>query len=103
MSKSSQFYTMDDLIDLFDLSKASIYKWRKKGKFPEPIFSVGKSPRWVKEEIDALLKEIRAVKLSDIKRLKALQSDSEPINSFKLFLIARRLGTQESQEEKPFE
>jgi|TARA_B110000967_G_C18586963_1_gene412493 prophage regulatory protein len=45
----------------FTLSRATIYRWMKEGKFPKPIHLGANMVRWKKSDIDNWLAEREAV------------------------------------------
>ena len=45
----------------FTLSRATIYRWMKEGKFPKPIHLGANMVRWKKSDIDNWLAERQAV------------------------------------------
>mgnify|MGYP000315344389 FL=1 len=45
----------------FTLSRATIYRWMKEGKFPKPIHLGANMVRWKKSDIDNWLAEKEAV------------------------------------------
>ena len=52
MSKE-YYYLRQDLESLFQISRATIYRWVKEGSFPKPIHLGANMVRWKASDIDA--------------------------------------------------
>jgi prophage regulatory protein len=44
-----KFYTLKEVMEIFQVSKSTIYKWVKEGKFPEQVKLGGSQTRWTEE------------------------------------------------------
>lgn len=53
-------YTIDDIAELFKVSKRTIYGWRKTATFPKPLNLPGVQPRWAADDIQNYLEEMKA-------------------------------------------
>ena len=51
----SPWYTIGDMMRLFDVTDKTIWKWTAAGKLPEPRRHGRRWTRWVKSEVDELL------------------------------------------------
>jgi predicted DNA-binding transcriptional regulator AlpA len=52
----SPWYTISDMMRLFDVTDRCIWTWVRAGKLPEPRRQGRRWTRWPREEIDAWLK-----------------------------------------------
>ncbi len=50
----SKFLSMAKVCERFGVHRATIYRWCKRGRFPQPIMLFG-TPRWTEDGIDACL------------------------------------------------
>jgi len=55
------WYDISDMMKLFDVTDRCIWSWVSRGLLPRPRKQGRRWTRWVKEEIDALLKQWGAV------------------------------------------
>jgi predicted DNA-binding transcriptional regulator AlpA len=53
----SPWYSVSDMMRLFDVTDRCIWTWVSRGLLPQPRKQGRRWTRWVKEEVDALLKE----------------------------------------------
>jgi len=55
----SPWYSMTDLMRLFDVSKGTILNWEADGKIPRAVRMSRKWTRWPKAAVDAVLRSMR--------------------------------------------
>lgn len=51
-----QMLDSNDVMSLFHMSKTTLWRHIKEGKFPEPVY-VGRSPLWNQKRVEAWLEE----------------------------------------------
>jgi prophage regulatory protein len=51
--------TVKDIIAMLKVSKSTIYKWIKDGKFPKPL-KFGRNSRWTEEMIKEFIDGLKA-------------------------------------------
>jgi predicted DNA-binding transcriptional regulator AlpA len=47
--------TLSDLVEMFDVTRVTIWQWVQRGHLPEPIRVGGRKPYWTSEQIESLL------------------------------------------------
>ncbi len=52
----SKLLTQKDLIDYLQVTRQTIYQWRRRGIFPKP-YQIGKFLRWKQEDIDQFVNQ----------------------------------------------
>ena len=62
MSKE-YYYLRQDLESLFQISRATIYRWVKEGSFPQPIHLGANMVRWKVSDIEAWVIDREATNL----------------------------------------
>ena len=52
-----KLYTNKDIVQIFKVSRATIYRWWREGDFPQPLnFKKGRRQYWRAEQIDKYIK-----------------------------------------------
>lgn len=54
MKPTIELLTIQDIMQMFSVTKQTVYRWVRTGKFPPPI-TVGRSSRWRVKDVDAFL------------------------------------------------
>ena len=52
-----KLYRMNDLVQVLDISRWSVYRLIDAGKFPKPLRLGNRTPRWPADEVDQWLQE----------------------------------------------
>jgi predicted DNA-binding transcriptional regulator AlpA len=47
---------MNDLVEMFQVSRVAIYDWIEKEGFPKPL-KIGRSARWIKKDIEVYIND----------------------------------------------
>lgn len=48
------YLTNVEAAELLGITRQTLHKWRKQGRVPEPDMSIGRSPAWLKESLEAV-------------------------------------------------
>ncbi len=52
-----KLYTKKDIVQIFKVSRATLYRWCREGDFPQPLnFKKGRRQYWRAEQIDKYIK-----------------------------------------------
>lgn len=60
--KSSCYYTVEEMADLFGIAEKTVYEWSHLGKLPKPIRKGHRWSRWPKAAVDEILRQDGASK-----------------------------------------
>jgi prophage regulatory protein len=53
---NDKLLTMNDLVEMFQVSRVAIYDWIEKEGFPKPL-KIGRSARWIKKDIEVYIND----------------------------------------------
>lgn len=57
--------TLDEVCAMTKLSRQTIYRWRRAGRFPQPLFLGDRSMRWHRGTVERWVRERRGAKGGD--------------------------------------